>query len=253
MRCLATLQQIALFLSLTAALFAADDPVSRLLNPKLTASQRNDACFALRADHSPAVNAAMRAALASEPVRTCAARHLREAGAVDQLQDALTAPEPEVRATAARELGSFEKPELLTVLAKAARDPNPLVATNAVMGLGQYRSRAALPYLLEMAKGGGAAGIVALSYAARFEDPATLPLARNLLTGTDVPAKLLAIRIIADLGDAQDLPGLREIAAKSEPIPIRSRGFGLMPALDLARAAKYAIAAIQGRTGEAQN
>jgi HEAT repeat protein len=247
------MKHLLVFLFLAATLAAADDPVSRLLNPKLTASQRNDGCFALRNDHSPAVNAAMRTALASEPVRACAARHLREAGAIELLQDALSAPEPDVRATAARELGSFERPELLEPLAKAARDPNALVATNAVMGLGQYRSRVALPYLLELAKAGGAAGIVALSYAARFRDPATLPLSRNLLTGTDVPAKLLAIRVIADLGDAQDLPRLREIAAKSDPVPIRTRGFGLMPAIDLARAAKYAIAAIQGRTGGAQN
>ena len=150
------MKRFCLFLFWAGALAAAGDPVGRMLDEKLTAAQRNDACFALRGNRSHEAIAAMRGALASDLVRACAARNLREAGALDELKGALAAPEPEVRAVAARELGSFERPELLEVLLKAAHDPNVLVSTNAVMGLGQYRDRAVLPYLLDLVAGGRA-------------------------------------------------------------------------------------------------
>ena len=236
------------FLFCAGALAAADDQVGRMLDEKLTVAQRNNACFALRGNRSREVLAAMRGALASEVVRACAARNLREAGAVDELTRALSAPEPEVRAVAARELGSFERPELVEVLVKAAHDPSVLVATNAVMGLGQYQDRAVLPYLLDLAAGGGAVGVAALTRAAHFDEPATLPVARKLLSGNDPAGKLIALLIVGECGDAGDLPKLRELAAKSEPLGVRGRGFGLMPALDISRAAKRAIEGIQKRT-----
>lgn len=241
------MKRFGFFLFCTCALAAAGDPVGRMLDEKLTAAQRNNACFALRGDRSHEVVAAMRGALASEVVRACAARNLREAGAVDDLTSALAAPEPEVRAVAARELGSFERPELIEVLVKAAHDPSVLVATNAVMGLGQYHDRAVLPKLLDLAAGGGAVGIAALSRAARFDEPATLPVARKLLGGSEPAAKLIALLIVGECGDAGDLPRLRELAAKSEPVGARGRGFGLMPALDISRAAKSAIEGIEKR------
>ncbi|HLY19988.1 MAG TPA: HEAT repeat domain-containing protein [Bryobacteraceae bacterium] len=231
-------------------LAAADDTVGRMLNDKLTAAQRNDACFALRGNRAPEAIAAMRGALSSEIIRACAARNLREAGAVDELKNALAAPEPEVRAIAARELGSFEHPELMELLVKAAHDPSMLVATNAVMGLGQYHDRAVLPYLLELAGSSGTAGVAALSRAARFDEPATLPIARQLLSGDDMARKLLSLMIVGDCGDARDLPRLREIAARSQPVGTSGRGFGLLPALDLARAAKSAIAGIEARQAQ---
>ena len=241
------MKRLGLFLFCAGALAAADDPVGRMLDEKLTVAQRNNACFALRGNRSQEVVAAMRGALASEMVRACAARNLREAGAVDELKSALAAPEPEIRAAAARELGSFEKPELIEALVKAAHDPNVLVATNAVMGLGLYHDRAVLPYLLDLAAGGGAVGVAALSRAARFDEPATLPVARKLLLGRDPASKLIALLIVGECGDAGDLPRLREMAAKSEPVGTRGRGFGLMPALDVSRAAKNAIDCIQKR------
>jgi len=241
------MKRFGFFLFCTCALAAAGDPVGRMLDEKLTAAQRNNACFALRGNRSHEVVAAMRGALASEVVRACAARNLREAGAVDELTSALAAPEPEVRAVAARELGSFERPELIEVLVKAAHDPSVLVATNAVMGLGQYHDRAVLPKLLDLAAGGGAVGIAALSRAARFDEPATLPVARKLLGGSEPAAKLIALLIVGECGDAGDLPRLRELAAKSEPVGARGRGFGLMPALDISRAAKSAIEGIEKR------
>jgi len=242
------MKRFGFFLLCAGALAAAAvDPVGRMLDEKLTVAQRNDACFALRGNRSHEVVAAMRGALASEVVRACGARNLREAGAVDELTSALSAPEPEVRAVAARELGSFERPELMAILVKAAHDPSMLVATNAVMGLGQYHDRAVLPYMLDLAAGGGAVGVSALSRAARFDGPATLPVARKLLSGNDPAAKLIALLIVGECGDAGDLPKLRELAAKSEPLGTRGRGFGLMPALDISRAAKSAIEGIQKR------
>jgi HEAT repeat protein len=240
------MKRIGLFLFCAGAL-AADDRVGRMLDEKLTVAQRNNACFALRGSRSPEVVAALRGAMSSGVVRACAARNLREAGAVDELAGALSAPEPEVRAVAARELGAFERPELIDVLVKAAHDPNLLVATNAVMGLGQYHDRAVLLKLLDLAAGGGAVGVTALSRAAQFDEPAALPVARKLLSGIDPAGKLIALVIVADCGDSGDLPRLRELAAKSETVGTRGRGFGLMPALDVSRAAKNAIESIQKR------
>ena len=246
------MKKACVFLISAAALAAAtDDRVARMLDEKLTAAQRNDACFALRGNRTPEVISAMRGALSSEPVRACASRNLRAAGALDEFRTALAAPEPEVRAEAARQLGTFERPELIDVLARTAHDPNILVATNAVMGLGEYRDRAVLPYLLDLAKGGGVVGVAALSRAAQFNDPASLPIARGLLSSNDAPAKLLALKIIGELGDSTDLPRLREMAAKSQPIAVRGRGFGLMPVIDLSRVANGAIAEIEKRAAVA--
>jgi hypothetical protein len=226
-----------------------------MLDQKLTSAQRNNACFALRGNRSPEAIAALRGALASDVVRACAARNLREAGAVEELRNALAASQPEVRAVAARELGSFERPDLIEALVKAAHDASALVATNAVMGLGQYHDRAVLPYLLDLAAGSGPAAVAALSRATRYDEPATLPTARRLLAGTDVAAKLISLVIVGDCGDTGDLPRLREIAAKNETLTSRGRGFGLLPSLNLGRAAANAIQAIEKRqpprTGQA--
>ena len=246
------MKRFSFFLFCVGILGAADDQVGRMVDEKLNVAQRNDACFALRGNRSHEAIAAMRGALASDVVRACAARNLREAGAVDELKNALTAPEPEVRAVAARELGSFEKPELIDVLVKAAHDPSVLVGTNAVMGLGQYHDRAVLPKLLDLAAGGGAVGVTALSRAAQFDEPATLPVARKMLYGNDPAAKLIALLIVGECGDASDLPRLRELAAKSEPLGSRGRGFGLMPALDISRAARSAIEGIEKRQPHAR-
>lgn len=230
-----------------AAALAADDSMSRMLDEKLTPAQRNNACFGLRGQRSPEAMAALRGALASDVVRACAARNLREAGAVAELKNALSAPQPEVRAVAARELGAFERADLMDTLVKAAHDPSALVATNAVMGLGQYHDKAVLPYLLDLAAGSGPAAVAALSRAARYDEPATLPTARKLLAGNDVAAKLISLVIVGDCGDRGDLPRLREIAAKNESLTSRGRGFGLLPSLNLGRAAANAIQAIVKR------
>ena len=84
------MKQFSLFLICAGALGAAtadDDRVATMLNEKLTVAQRNDACFALRGNRSPEVISAMRGALASQPVRPCASRNLRAAGAIDEFRE----------------------------------------------------------------------------------------------------------------------------------------------------------------------
>ena len=66
-------------------------------------------------------------------------------------------------------------------------------------------------------------------------------MARRVLDKGDVAAQVIALSIIADLGDAADLPKLRELAAHSDPVYSRGRGFGFMPPIDVARAAQTAI------------
>ncbi|HWB96431.1 MAG TPA: HEAT repeat domain-containing protein [Bryobacteraceae bacterium] len=237
----------AWLLLVCTALFAGEERLSRLLDSKLTATQRNDACVALRGDRSPEVLAAMRRMLSDEVVRACAARNLREAGAAEELKEALQSQDAEVRAVAARELGALARPEYLPLLAEAALDPNALVATNAVRGLTLYQDRAVVPYLLAVARKGGMAGLAALERAAEFHDARALATARELLDGTDVASKVVAMQVIGDLGDASDVPRLRAIAAKHEKLSTRGRGFGLLPTVDLGRAAENAIAEIQKR------
>jgi hypothetical protein len=56
------------------------------------------------------------------------------------------------------------------------------------------------------------------------------------------------MRVIGAFGDASDLTELEKIAKSGpESLSQRARGFGFMPAINLARAAQSAIAAIQAR------
>jgi len=229
----------------TLPLFAADTALERMSDARLTVSQRNSACFEVRGQSTPEVRAAMLKALKLDLLRACASTNLRVAGAIDELKLALTDEAPEIRATAARELGSFEKPELIEPLAKAANDPNLLVASNGLYGLSQYRDPAVFPYLEEIARKGGIVGIMALDRIHDLHDPQALGIARKLLGNSEVPDRVAAMRVIGAVGGEEDLPALREIAAKPQPVMVRQRGFGLMPSIDLSRAAKATIAQIQ--------
>jgi hypothetical protein len=56
------------------------------------------------------------------------------------------------------------------------------------------------------------------------------------------------MRTLGVAGDRSDLPELRKLADSKEESPVqRSRGFGLMPPINLARAAQSAIAQIEAR------
>lgn len=220
------------------------------MDPSLTVAQRNNACFELRGSTEPEVIATMRKALEDVKVRACAGINLRKAGAIAELKDALADPNFEIRALAARELGGFEKPELLPLLTAAARDPQLLVAINAVEGLADYRDVLVVPYLLSLAKNGGLVGTAALDRALTFRDPKVLETARALLDSKDVSDKLAAMRAIGSMGDETDVPRLRAIqASETGMVSAAGRGFGLMPAISLSKAAQSAIDRIQERVG----
>jgi HEAT repeat protein len=219
-----------------------------MMDPSLNVAQRNNACFELRGSNDPEVIATMRKALNDTPVRACAGTNLRKAGAVAELKDALGDPNFEVRALAARELGAFEKSEVLPLLTAAARDPQLLVGINAVEGLANYRDPIVLPYLLDIAKGGGLVGTAALDRASTFRDPRVLETARVLLGNKDVSDKLAAMRVIGAMGDRTDIPKLRAIQEKeTEMVSASGRGFGLIPAISLSRAAETTIEKIGDR------
>jgi len=222
--------------------------ILKMNDAQLTVAQRNDACFGLRGVAAPEVVKAMRNALADPKVRTCAGTNLRKAGAVQELKAALSSDDFEIRALAARELGGFEKPELLPLLASAARDPQLVVAVNAIEGLASYRDAVVVPYLLTIAKGGGLIGAAALDRAVMFRDPRVPGVARGLLGGKDVSDKLAAMRALAEMGEASDVPALQEIARKETDMVSAGRGFGLMPAISLSRAAKTTIEKIEARS-----
>jgi HEAT repeat protein len=219
-----------------------------MMDPSLNVAQRNNACFELRGASDPEVVSTMRKALNETAVRACAGTNLRKAGAIAELKDALADPNFEIRALAARELGGFEKQELLPLLTAAARDSQLLVGINAVEGLSNYRDPIVLPYLLSLAKDGGLVGAAALDRAQTFRDPRVLETARVLLDAKDVSDKLAAMRVIGAMGDSQDLPKLREIKEKeTDLVSAAGRGFGLMPAISLSRAAQTTIEKIEER------
>ncbi len=218
------------------------------MDPSLNVAQRNNACFELRGSTEPDVIAGMRKSLNDDSVRACAGTNLRKAGAIAELKNALADPNFEVRALAARELGAFEKPDLLPLLAAAAHDPQLLVGINAIEGLADYRDPEVLPYLLDIAKSGGLVGTAALDRAATFNDPRVLETARLLLGSKDVSDKLAAMRVIGTMGDKTDVPKLREIQEKETGMVSASgRGFGLIPAISLSRAAETTIEKIASR------
>ncbi|MBV8843893.1 MAG: HEAT repeat domain-containing protein [Bryobacterales bacterium] len=220
--------------------------IATMRDPSRTVAQRNDGCYALRGLSAPPIVRVMRNTLQDPAVRSCAGINLRIAGAIPELKDALADPDPQVRALAARQLGAFEKPELLPMLAEAAQDQQLLVAVNAVEAIAGYRDIAAVPYLLEIAKLGGIAGNAALNQALEFRDPRVPVVARDLLNRPDISDKLAGIRALAQMGDAGDLPKLREFARAEMPaVAAQNRGFGLMPPISISKAAQTAIEAIE--------
>jgi len=246
-------------LVLTAAAWGSDeqaasmlDQKALMLDQKASVAQRNDACYALRGNRSAEVIAGLRQWLADSVVRTCAARNLRQAGAVEALLDHLTGDDADVQMVVARELGEMHDPRALQALGRTALDANVLVASAAIDALAAYGESAALPLLLQAAQQPGVAGLTALERAASFHNRTVLPVAREVLAKGDAASQVVALGVIGDLGDASDLPRLREMAAKSEPIESRGRGFGFMPVIDLARVAQNAAAAIEQR-GKALN
>jgi HEAT repeat protein len=241
--------KIGLCFLVPLAAFAADsDAVQRLFDGKLTPLKRANACLELRGQADTEVIAALRRAMEDPDLLPCAADNLQRVGAIELLKQALSSQKVQVRAVAARELGTFQKPELIEALAQAAQDGNLLVATNALSGLSQYQDAAVIPYLRAISRKGGITGDMALDRLWQLDADAALKVARGLLSSAQVPDLLYAMRIIGASGDSSDLPQLNKIAAANpETLTQRSRGFGFMPAINLSRAAQSAIAAIQSR------
>ena len=229
--------------------FAADEPaLDRLFDARLNATQRAGACFQLRGANDPETVAAMARALEDAGLLSCAAENLRIAKAVEALQTALSSSNEQVRAAAARQLGSFQSLDLLEPLSRAAQDDNLLVATNALAGLSQYRDPAVIPYLAALARKGGMVGDMATDRLALMDARGALKVARDLLSSPQVPDKLYAMRILGAYGDRGDLPALQNIAAAGrENLAQHNRGFGFMPPISLSRAADTAIHSIESR------
>ena len=226
----------------------ANDATKTMEDRSLNPTQRNNACYELRGATQPDILATMRRALNDPQLRACAARNLREAGAVDQFRDALHDFQPEVRAVAARELGGFGKLEDLPSLGTATSDSDLLVASNAVYGLAMYPGKEPVQYLLEAARRGGITGEQALHLLAQRHEPQVLAVARVLLASHAISDRLAAVSVIGQMGDRTDLRVLREIELKETgELSNKGRGFGLMPAFSLARAAKTAIDNIENR------
>jgi len=222
--------------------------IQRLFDGKLNSSQRATACFELRGNSEPEVVRALGKALEDPVLLSCAADNLRIAGAIDTLQQALSNQDAGVRAAAVRQLGTFQKPDLLDAISRAAQDENLLVATNALHGLSEYQDPVVIPFLAGLAKKGGMIGDMALDRLAQLQPQTALDVGRELLTSPQVPDRLYAMRVIGAFGDASDLAELNKIAKSSpERLSQRARGFGFMPAINLARAAQSAIASIQSR------
>ncbi len=81
-----------------------------------------------------------------------------------------------------------------------------------------------------------------------FRDERIPAVPRQLLASKDVSDKLAAMRVLAQMGDASDVPALREIAEKeTATVSSKARGFGLMPAISLSRAAQTTIDQILSR------
>jgi len=216
--------------------------LATMLDGGATAAQRNDACYALRGERAPEAIAALSTAIGDKVVRSCAARNLGEAGAVDALLEALAAPDADTQMAAARELGALRAVKALEALGQAALSDNALVGAAAITALGAYDLKDSLPLLMRVAEQPGVNGVNALEQAARSKSPVVVARARRVLETSDVASQVIALAIIGDLGDASDLPKLKELAMHSDPQYSRGRGFGFMPPIDVARAALTAIA-----------
>ena len=243
-------------MKLTLLLFAAAVPVFAageleiFTDNSLNVTQRNTACQALRGNKSPEVIAVMRSALDSPGLQACAGANLRLAGAQDELLDALGAKDPTARAVAARELGTMQKHEFLPALRKAAEDRDLLVSSNAVEGLVRYEDHASAPQLREIALMGGILTSLAVDTLVDWHDAEVLAIARKLVTHKEPGDQLIAVRVIGLRGDAADLPRLHELAKDETALSSGSRGFGLMPAISISRAAKTAVQSIDARAGQ---
>jgi HEAT repeat protein len=224
---------------LALPLFAGN--FEQFLDIKANYTMRNEACLALHGNSDPEIIAVMRASLENTQLQACAAANLRVAGASKELLDALMASDPTARAVAARELGAMQKPEFITPLRRAADDRDLLVASNAIEGLVRYEDHSTAPQLRDIALMGGVLTSLALDTLIDWHDPEVLAIGRKLIIREAPGDQLAGIRAIGLTGDESDLPKLRELSKDDKTLASGGRGFGLMPAISISRAAKVAI------------
>jgi HEAT repeat protein len=241
--------RLAALIALALPLFGGD--LENFTDNSLNYTQRNSACFNLRGNKTPETVAAMRSALDNPNLQACAASNLRIAGAHTELLDALQRDkDPGARAAAARELGETRKPEYLAALRTAAEDRDPLVSSNAVEGLLRYQDHSSAPQLREIALMGGMASTLAVDILIDWRDPEIASIGRKLMAHPDPGDQIAGIHAIGLAGDASDLPRLREMEKNDAAMGAGNRGFGLMPAISVGRAAHTAIHNIAARTAE---
>ncbi len=240
--------RIALLLVLAGPLMAG--AFETFTDNSLNYTQRVEGCLGLRGNKSAEVLDAMRAAMENSHLQACAGANLRLAGAAERLVDAASSADAGARAVAVRELGTMQRAEFLPVLRQAAEDAELIVASNAVEGLVRYEDHASAPQLREIALLGGVMTPLALDPLTDWGDAAAIGIARKLLVRQEPGDQLVGIRVVGLLGDASDLPSLRELAKNDMAMGNGSRGFGLMPAISLARAAKTAMEGIERRAGK---
>lgn len=215
----------------------------------LNTTQRNSACFALRGERSAEAVGAMRAALSDAGLQACAAANLRVAGAYGELSEEVReGKSPGARAAAARELGTLERREFLDILGAAARDRDVLVSSNAIEGLMRYDDHSSAAELRAIAVLGGMQTALALDILIDWRDPEVPEIGRRLLRAKSPADQMAGVRALGLTGDTSDLRMLHELAGSDSEMNGGTRGFGFMPAVSLARAAKTAIANIEQRS-----
>jgi len=238
--------KVLLPLAIALPLFAGD--FEDFTGSSRNYTQRNAACLALRGNRAPEVIGALRLALDNPNLQSCAGADLRVAGAVSELLDALEHDaDPTARAVAARELGVLHEPSALQPLRRAAEDRDILVASNAIEGLMRYADRSSAPQLREIALLGGVTTALSLDILVDWGDPQAPFIARKLVAHKDPGDQLVGIRALGLTGDASDVPKLRDLETNDTMLGSGSRGFGLMPAISIARAARTAIDNIEKR------
>jgi HEAT repeat protein len=240
--------RVAALLVIAMALPLSAGDLENFTDNSMNYTQRNSACLALRGNKRPEVVAAMRSALDNASLQACAAANLRLASADAELLDALQHDQnPAARAAAARELGEMRQQEYLTALRKAADDRDPLVSSNAVEGLLRYDDHSSTPQLREIALVGGMASTLAINILIDWHDAEVASIGRKLMAHANPGDQMAGIRAVGLAGDASDLPRLREFQKNETAMGPGSRGFGLMPAISLSRAANTAIQNLEKR------
>jgi hypothetical protein len=112
----------------------------------------------------------------------------------------------------------------------------------------RYEDHSSAPQLREIALLGGMASTLAIDILIDWHDPEVPAIGRKLMAHADPGDQMAGIRAVGLAGDDSDLPRLRELRQNDAAMGVGSRGFGLMPAISISRAANTAIQNIENRS-----